>query len=344
MKRSLLLLTLPLMAFAAPSYKAEKATDHGVEVVHLADPQRGIEVSVAPGLGMRGYEMKVHGKNILYFPLPDVSALEKSRGLNGIPFLAPWANRMAGSGFWANGKHYKFNPDLGVMRIDQNGISIHGLLTTSTLWKVTEVHADSSSAHMTARLEFWKHPELMAEWPFAHEYEITYRLAKGELEVTTAIRNLSDEPMPVSIGFHPYFAIPDVPRNEWTAHIPAKKSIETDSHLVATGELKDFDLPDRITLSDHTFDNGYTDLVRGADGRAVFSVEGGGKKIEVIYGPKFQVGVVYAPPNAQFICFEPMAALTNGVNLAHDGKYSELQSVPAGGEWRETFIVRASGI
>jgi aldose 1-epimerase len=230
------------------------------------------------------------------------------------------------------------------MRIDSNGISIHGLLTTSGLWRVAEVAADSSSAHMTARLEFWRYPELMAEWPFAHEYELAYRLAGGELEVITTIRNRSDESMPVSIGFHPYFNIPDVPRNEWTAHIPAKKTVVTDAHLVATGELKNFDLPDRISLSDHTFDDGYTDLVRGPDGRAVFSVEGGGKKIEVIYGPKFQVGVVYSPPNAQFICFEPMAAITNGVNLAHDGKYSELQTVPAGGEWSESFRIRASGL
>ena len=139
MRFLLFLLTTPLMAFAAPGYQAEKTKDHGIDVVRLVDGQRGVEVSVAPGLGMRGYEMKVHGKNILYFPLPDVSALETSRGLNGIPFLAPWANRMAGSGFWANDKHYKFNPDLGVMRIDQNGISIHGLLSASKLWKVAEV-------------------------------------------------------------------------------------------------------------------------------------------------------------------------------------------------------------
>ncbi len=348
MKRCLLLLTsfltLTMMAFAAPGYQAERANEHGVEIVRLVDGQRGVEVSIAPSLGMRAYEMKVHGKNILYFPLPDPGALASSRGLNGIPFLAPWANRMAGSGFWANDKHYKFNPDLGVMRIDQNGISIHGLLTTSNLWKVEKVVADDSGAQMTAKLEFWKQPELMAEWPFAHEYELTYRVSNGELQVTTAIRNLSDEPMPVSIGFHPYFAIPDVPRNQWTAHIPARKSIETDAHLVATGELRDFDLPQQITLSDHTFDNGYTDLVRGPDGNAVFSVEGGGRKIEVVYGPKFQVGVVYAPPNAQFICFEPMAAITNGVNLAHEGKYPQLQSVAPGAEWRETFTVRPSGI
>jgi aldose 1-epimerase len=54
-----------------------------------------------------------------------------------------------------------------------------------------------------------------------------------------------------------------------------------------------------------------------------------------------------APPPGQtrdFICFEPMTAVTNGVNLAHDGKYSTLQSIPAGARWTESFWVRAGGI
>ena len=43
----------------------------------------------------------------------------------------------------------------------------------------------------------------MAQWPFAHEYEMTYRLADGVLEVRTTVTNLSTEPMPMVIGFHP---------------------------------------------------------------------------------------------------------------------------------------------
>jgi hypothetical protein len=36
-----------------------------------------------------------------------------------------------------------------------------------------------------------------------------------------------------------------------------------------------------------------------------------------------------------------MTTVTNGVNLAFEGKYPELQTVPAGGQWRESFWVRA---
>jgi aldose 1-epimerase len=55
------------------------------------------------------------------------------------------------------------------------------------------------------------------------------------------------------------------------------------------------------------------------------------------------VAVVYAPKGKNFICFEPMSALTNGFNLAHDGLWDGLQSVPAGGEWRGTFEIRPTG-
>jgi aldose 1-epimerase len=91
------------------------------------------------------------------------------------------------------------------------------------------------------------------------------------------------------------------------------------------------------------FDNGFSGLTRGADGRAEFWVQGNHEKISVIYGPKYQVAVVYAPKGRDFICFEPMAAPTNAFNLAHAGKYKDLQSVPPGGNWTESFWVKPAG-
>ncbi len=314
--------------------------------MQLTDSARAMSVSVAPSIGNRAYEFKVHGKNILYFAAPDIATFKSggARQLNGIPFLAPWANRMAESGFWANDKKYQFNPAVGTVRIDPNGIAIHGLLTTSGLWEVSSIGANKHSAHVTSRLQFWKYPQLMANWPFAHEYEMTYTLADGMLEVTTTVTNLSTEAMPLTLGFHPYFQLPDVERSDATAHIAAQKHVETDAHLVATGEFTAANLPGEVSLKDHTFDDGYTDLVRDSEGRAIFSVSAGSKKIEVIYGRRYPVAVVYAPPKQPFICFEPMTAITNGANLAHAGKYAELQSVAAGGTWRESFWVHPSGL
>lgn len=346
MRRCLSLLVLPLIACAAGNYTAERVADHGVVVIRLTDAARGVSVSIAPSLGNRAFELKVHGKNLLYFSSPDIASFRDSgaKQLNGIPFLAPWANRMAGGGFWANGKKYRFNPDLGTVHLDAGDIAIHGMLSSSPLWEVIDVGANGRSAHATSRLQFWRYPDLMANWPFAQDYEMTYALANGVLEVSTKVINLSAKPMPVVLGFHPYFNLPDVPRAAASVHIPAHKHVETDARLVATGELSPLNLPYWVSLKDHTFDDGYTDLARGSDGRAIFSVESGAKKIEVLYGPRYQVAVIYAPPNQPFVCFEPMTAITNGANLAHDGKYEGLQTVAPGGTWQESFWVRSSGL
>src|SRR6202035_2544161 len=104
--KNVALLLIFSCACIAQNYKAEQASDHGVPVVHLVDASNGVEVSILPSIGNRAYEMKVHGKNILYFPIPDLSQAQKAPGLNGIPFLAPWSNRLGEQAFWANGKKY----------------------------------------------------------------------------------------------------------------------------------------------------------------------------------------------------------------------------------------------
>jgi aldose 1-epimerase len=89
----------------------------------------------------------------------------------------------------------------------------------------------------------------------------------------------------------------------------------------------------------------FTGLIRGESGRAEFSVQGKQEKVSVLFGPKYTVAVVYAPkgPNREFICFEPMSGPTNAFNLAHAGKYNELQTIAPGGKWRESFWIVGSG-
>jgi aldose 1-epimerase len=189
----------------------------------------------------------------------------------------------------------------------------------------------------------------MEQWPFAHEYEMTYRLAKGELEVQTTIHNLSAEPMPVVIGFHSFFQIPDVPRDEWTAHLAARVHVIADEHNLPTGEMRPLDIPNPLPLRDRTLDDGFTDLERDSDGRAHFSIEHEGKVVETLFGANYPVATIWLPrgPDNQpreFICFEPLAAIINGANLAHEGKYPALQTVAPRGTWTGSFWVRARGI
>jgi aldose 1-epimerase len=339
------LFLLSALAFAQ-NYRAEQTLDHDVPIVRLTDAASDVQVSILPSIGNRAYEMKVHGKNVLYFPYADISEFQKRPRLCGIPFLAPWADILSEQAFWANGKKYLFNMGLGNVRGER---PIHGLLVNSPAWQLAEVAADAHSAHATSRLEFWKYPDLMTQWPIAHKYEMTYSLADGILEVRTAIQNSSAEPMPLAIGYHSFFQIPDIPREEWVAHFPARIHVIADEHNLPTGEMRPLDIPNPLPLRGRTLDDGFTDLERDAEGRAHFSIESAGKMVETLFGPEYPVATIWlpgAPPGQtrDFICFEPLTTIINGLNLAHEGKYSGLRTIPAGGTWTGSFWVRARGL
>jgi len=175
--------------------------------------------------------------------------------------------------------------------------------------------------------------------------------------------------MPLSIGYHTFYQIPGIRRDQWSAHIPARLHVAADENKISTGEMRPTDLADPLSLGDmaldhgftdadtwrtagsfaaerpgETLDDGFVDLERDADGRAHFWIEAGGKKVEAIFGPKYQVATVWLPPSQQFICFESLTAIIDGLNLARQGKYSALQVLPPGGKWTESFWIRASGI
>ncbi|MDQ6760608.1 MAG: aldose 1-epimerase [Acidobacteriota bacterium] len=336
-----LLVALPLMAQTmsnAANYSATKLTVDGFEVVKLTDAAHRTEVTIVPSIGNNAYSMTVNGKPVLWSPYQNLAQFKQKPALLGVPLLAPWANRLDQAAFYANGKKYVLNPELGNLRLDQNHLPIHGLVTFTDRWTVQAVQANSDSAQVTSRLEFWKYPDWMAQFPFAHTIEITHKLANGSLEVRASIANLSDQPMPVSLGFHPYYQITDAPRDQWRVHLAARSHYSLSDKLIPTGETKPINLPDPLVLAGHQLDDVYGDLTGDE-----FSVQGKTQKIAIRYGPKYRVAVVYAPPGKEFICFEPMSGVTNAFNLAHAGIYKDLQSIAPGGKWEESFWIRPSG-
>ncbi len=334
----LLLAAVPLMLHAAP-YSVAKTVVDSVEVVRLADAAHQTEVWVVPSLGNNAFDMTVRGRKVLWSPYASIAELKTKPVQLGNPFLAPWANRIDQEAFYANGRKYLLNPELKNYRHDANGLPIHGLLVFAE-WTIARMEAGDDGAELTSRIEFWKHPEWMAQFPFAHTIEMTYRLRDGVLQVETVLRNHAVEPMPVSVGYHTYYRLGS-PRDTWKVHVPARDRVELSARLVPTGERKPVGLPDPLPLAGTQLDDVFTNLVRDREGRAEFSVEAGGEKTSVLFGPKYIVGVVWAPPGRNFICFEPMSGVTNAFNLSHTGLYKELQSVPPGGEWRESFWIRA---
>ena len=321
------------------NYSAQKLTVDSTEIVRLIDVAHGIELSVVPSIGNIAYDMRVNGQPILMPPPGTFAEWKAASKQAGIPFLAPWANRIDSDSYWANGKQYLLNPGAGHLRRDPNGLPIHGLLLFASGWQISELRVGGDCAEVTSRLDFWRHPEWMAQFPFAHTIEMTHRLSGGVLEVRTTIENHSTDPMPLAIGFHPWFQIPDCSRDEWTVHVPLRDRYLLSDRVVPTGETVPANFPDAIPLRGRILDDVFGGRIAGEE----FWVEARGRRISVRFGPQFPIAVVHAPESKNVVCFEPMTAITNAFNLAHDGLYKDLPSIAPGEKWTESFWVQPTG-
>jgi aldose 1-epimerase len=373
-------LAIPVVTAAQPRYAVKQIGD----VVQLRDTRTDTTVSVVTTMS-NAYEMAVKGQNVIRVPFNSVDEFRARPGLSGIPLLAPFANRLDEQAFYANGKKYNFDMELGNVR---GAIPIHGYLSSVKDWKLVEAKADAAAAWVTSRLDFYRNPQWMKQFPFAHTLQITYRLQDGALEVRTRIENLSVEPMPVAIGFHPYFQLADSTREDWTVSIGAKTRWVLAPNKVPTGETEAIERfspnAHAVPLKDVDLDDVFGDLERDAQGRAVMTVTGQTQQLDVVLGPNYRCVVLYSPnpanarggggrgrggqtpeaapspsdsaavpltgareapgaPNRGFIAIEPMAGITNSMNLAHKGLYKELQSIPPGGAWQESFWLRPRG-
>ena len=330
--------------FASHALAAQYSAQQTGDVVRLEDSTSGTSVSILPSVGNIAFELKVKGQNVLRWPFASVDDFKAKPAMSGIPFVGPWANRLDEQAFYANGRRYAFDMDLGNVR---GAIPIHGFLTTNPHWRVVEVKADGDAAWATSRLDFFKEPAWMKQWPFAHTVEMTYRLQRGVLEVRTTIANLSDEAMPVAIGFHPYYQLTDSRRDDWTIAVAARTHWLLAPNKVPTGETEPieriFAQPSATTLRGYDLDDVFGDLVRDAQGRATMSIAGTSQRLELALGPNFRAVVIWSPKDSAFICVEPMAGITDAPNLAQKGLYKELQTIAPGGMWRESFWITPRG-
>lgn len=348
-----------VLSLAVPAEAQRYAAVRDGDAIRLTDRTADVVVSIVPSVGNMAFEMLVKGHNVLRFPQGSLAALKSRPAMIGIPFMGPWANRLDEQAFFANGTRYPFDMDLGNVR---GQFPIHGFLTTTDRWTVTALASTPQGASVTSRLEFFRQPAWMRQWPFAHTIDMTYTLADGALEVATVITNLSTERMPVAVGFHPFFQLTDSPRDDWTITLDARTRWLLDANKIPTGATEPverlFPNPRSTPLREYNLDDVFSDLIRDASGRATMTVAGRAQRLDVVLGPQFRAVVVWAPspggagrgsqgdsPPAErnFLCFEPMTGITDALNLAQRGLYKELQTIEPGSTWRERFWIRPAG-
>lgn len=169
-----------------------------MDVVALRDPVSSVVARFVPRAGMIGTSLRDG----------EVELLGQRRGLDayvadgktmGIPILYPWANRLGGNTYAAEGAAVTLTPGRNGVRADPNGLPLHGVLAGYPGWRVTAQTANE----LTAQLDFGADPKLLAGFPFPHLLQVAVRLAGRTLTLTTTVTATGDTAVPVCFGFHP---------------------------------------------------------------------------------------------------------------------------------------------
>lgn len=266
-----------------------------------------LEAVFLPTYGMLGASLRHKGVEILR-RLDDLAAAAAKGSTAGIPLLYPWANRLAGTRYASGAAEVDLNPTSPLLHLDGNGLPIHGVPWSRLAWEVTA----RAPGAITARLD-WTTRERLAVFPFPHHMTMTAGLASDALTITTTVQAGKDGPVPVSFGFHPYLAVPSLPRADWRLSLPTMRRLDLDAHGIPTGREEAFDALD-APIGAHVFDDGFA----LNDNQAVLSIAGAGRRIAVELVEGFTHAQVYAPPGADFVALEPMTAPTNAL-ISGDG-------------------------
>jgi aldose 1-epimerase len=249
-----------------------------------------LEATFDERAGMLGTSLRHEGEELLHS--------------EGIPLLYPWANRLAGFDYSALGRSVALDPDSPQLRFDQNGLPIHGLLMGWPRWEIER----PDDATLAARLDFGAYEELLRAFPYPHSLQLLVSAGDSQLSIETSVAADRDVAVPVAFGYHPYFRLPGLPRDQWEIEIPVREHLVLDHHMIPTAEREpagDLDGP----LGERTFDDAYA----GVDHSRPFALAGDGRRIEVRFDERFPFAQVYPPYAAEFICYEPMTAPTNAL-------------------------------
>ena len=220
-----------------------------------------LAVVVEQGGGLRTYE--VRGAAVL----DGYPADQMASGGRG-QVLLPWPNRLHGGYTWGGREH--------LVPLDKpaEGNAMHGLVR----WRSWRVAAAGPTA-VTMALRLLPQPG----YPFALDLAVRYELGDDGLTVTTSATNAGRDAAPYGQGAHPYLTLGTPTVDDVVLQVPADAWLETDENQIPTdrrpvqGSAYDFRSPRQIGAAE--LDHAFTDLHRGADGRASVELSAGDRRV-----------------------------------------------------------------
>jgi aldose 1-epimerase len=297
-----------------------------MRLVRLRSSGGELEAAFAPDAGLIGCSLAHRGEELLA-QRNGLEEYARSGSTFGIPFLHPWANRLADFSYAVAGQEVDLDRDSELLRIEEHGLPIHGLAPHALRWEVVEERGDA----LRAEIELDR--ERLEYFPFPHRLAVEATLADDALTIQTTLTATSAVPVPVAFGYHPYLVLPGVPRAEWEVELPVESRLVLDENMIPTGEEEPPGFR-RGALEDRSLDDAYTVPERPRP----FTVAGGGRTLGVEFLEGYTHAQVFAPAGQDLICFEPMTAPANALR-SHD----DLRLAPPGEPFTAAFRITVDG-
>ena len=263
-----------------------------------------LSATVLPTLGLLGVSLRRGADE--YLSLPGGVDGYAAGHTTGLPLLAPWANRLAADEYRVGTLAVDLADAPHVHR-DPNGLAMHGTLFAEDGWEVVRLATDARSAVLVSRLDVGSRPDLLASFPFPHELTVEHRLDGTALSVATTVRATGRRRVPVSFGWHPYFRLPGARRSALRVGLPARRHLDLDARGIPTG-VGTRVAAEETPLGSRSYDDLYA---LGRDRRIRLSA--GERSLHVLLDRNYGYLQVYAPPEQNFCCLEPMTAPTNAL-------------------------------
>lgn len=222
--------------------------------------------------------------------------------------LVPFSNRIENAAF-----RFK-NQSIDLQSNWPGNMSIHGI-GWQKAWNVLK-HSDTD---LMLGLDMES-----PDWPWQAGATLIYSLRANGLSMTLNLQNMSGEPMPSGLGFHPYY--PKKPETGLLCR--CQNVLLTDDRQIPNGLLADHTALRQLTegmLPAPGFDNALT----GWDGHATITWAGNrarsSRHMMVTTEPETEFAVLYVPEKLDpkdepFFCFEPVTHIPNAHNL-QDQRY-----------------------
>ncbi|GAP97158.1 aldose epimerase family protein [Leptolyngbya sp. NIES-2104] len=249
----------------------------------LLDRASNSKLEIVPDRGGMITSWQVQGRELLYmdtarFADPTLSV----RG--GIPILFPICGNLPNNTYTYKGQTYT---------LKQHGFA------RDLPWEVVEQKTDGE---LSFTIGLSSDDQTLEKYPFQFRLEFTYSLQGQTLVIDQTIENLSDEAMPFSIGFHPYFLA--LEKHQLRFEIPATEALDQRTQeRYPFFNMFDFaqDEIDWAFLETSCQVSHVTDLSRHT-------------RITLTAADEFPLLVFWTVKGKDFYCLEPWSAPRNALN------------------------------